>query len=845
MRKIFIFFLLTFLYAYGEGLKIVSDYPLPYNNLQEIYNKTKDINLIVELLKKTDDFLKIYVKGNTVYLKRKLYVKDVTIHGNRSFWRREILAITGLIEGSSIDPKILHNIYIRLKKFYMDNGFPFAQVSVKADIDEEGNVYITLDIDEGGEKDINSFRIYTSVPVSEEFKKKMIKAIGIEKGDMFNLSAITAGLDRLQKFLYENDYYDSFVNLVNFRPSGRNKVDIILFADLGMKYNIHFSGNKFFNEKQLKKQLTFAQNGFNYYQIVQSTKNIENLYRENGFLDVMVIPSYKEYFEENRTDIFFSIYEGDRYKVAEIKINSDTEGLSNFFEKIKGQFYKKEKILDFLKQLKEKYYKEGYLNVHYSIKEQVKKENKTVLLNITFNKGKKFVIKSIQVKNFSYKPRIKLPMPYDPHKILVLLDKVKSKLKDEGYFDGDAFLDVKMKPSDGFIESTVIINVKKGVRYKQGITFIYGTRHLYPKMLMNNLSHDEYYSKKDFDNELDFMYYTSLFDAINPYLRVDKKRKEVDKAYILHEDKRGSFQGSFGYNSEQKLKLTAALNLKNLFKYGFETSAYVERNDLGWYYRFTFGNRLLPKRTGLFLSYLKNYEYHSIFDLETQGFELKAQRKPNRWVEQTISLQYMRNKLKNQNIYPDDSFKTLKIMFAFTDDHKRPDTNPRQGYFLTGALTKEFRDINYFKIYTTGRYYLSYSFLTWTQKISFGHVFKKNNQLPPSERFFLGGVSSFRGFGYEDIAGKNGQGGNTLLLINNEVRYPIFPSFNLFGFTFVDVGNVYEDFDQIGSRFRKTAGTGVYMPTPVGSFLLDVAFKLDRKSGESLYRIEFSINTLF
>ena len=205
----------------------------------------------------------------------------------------------------------------------------------------------------------------------------------------------------------------------------------------------------------------------------------------------------------------------------------------------------------------------------------------------------------------------------------------------------------------------------------------------------------------------------------------------------------------------------------------------------------------------------------------------------------------MRNKLKNQNIYPDDSFKTLKMMFAFTDDHKRPDTNPRQGYFLTGALTKEFWDIDYFKIYTTGRYYLSYSFLTWTQKLSFGHVFKKNNQLPPSERFFLGGVFSFRGFGYEDVAGKNGQGGNTLLLVNNEVRYPIFPSFNLFGFTFVDIGNVYEDFGQIGSKFRKTAGTGVYVPTPIGSFLLDVAFKLDRKSGESLYRIEFSINTLF
>ena len=845
MRKVLIFFLLTFLYAYGEKLKIVSDYPLPYNNIQEIYNKTKDINLIIELLKKTDDFLKIYAKDNTLYLKRKLYVKDVKIHGNKSFWRREILAITGIVEGYSIDFNILHNIYTRLKKFYMDNGFPFAQITVKANIDKTGNIYIILDIYEGGEKEINDFLIYTSFPVSEQFKKEMINTLGVKKGDIFNLSAITIGLDKLQNFLYEKDYYDSFVNLVSFKPANKSKVDVILFVDLGMKYNIHFTGNRFFSQQQLKKVLTFAKNGFNYYQIVQSTENIENLYKKNGFLEVTVIPSYKEYFKENKTEIFFLIHEGERYKISNINIQTDIPEINNFLKKFHGKFYKKEKILNFLKQLREKYYREGYLNANYSLEEKINKTNKTVSLYLTFHKGKKFVIKDIQIKNFSYKPDIKLPIPYDPNKILALLDKTKSRLKDEGYFDGDAFLDVKIKPADGIIETVVIIDVKKGERYKQGITFIYGTRHLSPKMIINNLSKDKYYSKKEFDNELDFMYYTSLFDAINPYLKIDKKRKEVEKAYILHEDKRGSFQGSFGYNTEQKLKLSAAINLKNLFKYGFETSSYIEKNDLGWYYRFTFGNRLLPKRTGLFLSYIRNYEYHRIFDLETQGFELKVQRKPNKWVEQTISLQYMRNSLKNQNIYPDNFFQTLKLRLSFIDNHREPRVNPRHGYIITGALTKEFQDINYFKLYTTGRYYLSYAFLTWTQKLSFGHIFKKNEQLPPSERFFLGGVSSFRGFGYENVAGKKGQGGNTLLLINNEIRYPLFPSVNLFGFVFMDIGNVYEKFNQIGGTLRKTAGTGAYIPTPVGSFLIDIAFKLDRQPGEDLYRLEFSINTLF
>ncbi|MDQ7055588.1 MAG: BamA/TamA family outer membrane protein [Persephonella sp.] len=365
-------------------------------------------------------------------------------------------------------------------------------------------------------------------------------------------------------------------------------------------------------------------------------------------------------------------------------------------------------------------------------------------------------------------------------------------------------------------------------------------------MIQKNLTTDPYYSKEDFDNELDFLYYTSLFDSINPVLNVDRKKKRINRLFALHEDKRGSFQGVLGYNSQQKMKISAALRLRNLLNYGFELSGYIEKTDLGFFYKVSGGNRLLPKRTGIYISYIRSYQYHSIYDLDMYGTEVEVSRKPNKWIKQSLRLSYLNNSLKNQNFFPVTDFKTLKLSFSVVDNHRKPEVNPASGYIITGIFEKEFRDIDFYKIYLTGRYYYSFLFFTFTQKLNAGYIFKNLNRLPPSERFFLGGVSNFRGFGYEKVAGENGKGGNSLLLLSSELRYPLFPRFNLYGFSFVDMGNVYESFSQMKKlKTRKSAGTGIYIPTPVGSFLFDVAFKLDRKSGESLYRLEFSINALF
>jgi outer membrane protein assembly factor BamA len=107
--------------------------------------------------------------------------------------------------------------------------------------------------------------------------------------------------------------------------------------------------------------------------------------------------------------------------------------------------------------------------------------------------------------------------------------------------------------------------------------------------------------------------------------------------------------------------------------------------------------------------------------------------------------------------------------------------------------------------------------------------------LPVSERFFAGGDTTIRGFeldrvGMPNTISQNGFpiGGNGLVLLNGELRVPVWKDVGAAFFT--DVGNVYERVTQIDlGELRGAVGLGLRYNSPVGPLRLDLGFKLDRR----------------
>ncbi|MDM7273916.1 outer membrane protein assembly factor [Sulfurihydrogenibium azorense] len=839
--------------AYCSDDIIISNYKLPKNNALEVYEKTKDLELLKTLFEQTNDFESIEIKDNKIFLEKKPTLKTLNISGNKSFWKSEIRAITGLNENYTFDTSLLQTIPLRIRQFYADKGFLFTTVDITSNYTPDGYATINLKINEGKKTKLNDIIFLSDQSISELDRITFLKVLKLKKGDYLYFDEIEKKIENLLSFLRKGGYYDAFVNLQDIEQVNENYANLYVAINFGTKYTVNFKGNKAFNENELRKLLTLEENGFNYYQLNKSKENIIEFYKGQGFLDVDV--SYEVSESEDLYQGLYSLFsiininieEGQRYKVDKLEVKTDTPEIMDGVKKILSNYYNQRELKEFLEKREEDFYSKGYLSVNYSIKENVK-DNGLVDVEISFYKGKQYILTKINQENYKTKIEVKLPKIYDPKEIVEIQKTLKKSLQEDGFLDGDVLLNVITQEKEDKVEVIADFVYEKGSIYKNGITFIYGSNYLNPKVVKWQLREKDTFDSKVVDVAINRLYDSRLFDYINPVFLKNEEEKVLDKALILHDDKRGLLQGSVGYSTDQQFKVSAALILKNLFSYGLESSIYLERSNFQTNYRLSFGSRLLPYGLTSFISPYKNIQYRRYFNLSSQGFDFFIEKFHNKFVRSRITFESKDSSLDKLTLpSPVKSYSQFKISLSLTDDHRNSKIDPKKGYLFISKISKSFKDIDYYSGELSLRLYSEFfNYLVFSPRFSTGYIFKNNNTLPISERYFLGGISSLRGFGIDEVAGEKGIGGNSFILINNDLRFLVYPKYNIYLLTFYDLGNVYTDFKEYKShKFRKTAGIGIYVPTPAGSLILDYAKKLDRKPGESGYRIEFSIGLDF
>ena len=195
-----------------------------------------------------------------------------------------------------------------------------------------------------------------------------------------------------------------------------------------------------------------------------------------------------------------------------------------------------------------------------------------------------------------------------------------------------------------------------------------------------------------------------------------------------------------------------------------------------------------------------------------------------------------------------------KVVLSAARDRRESLFDSVRGSFI--SVTGEYAgkalasDVDYLRFF--GQYFIYLPLgrsLTYAAAARLGIGHGLGQELVPSERFFAGGGSSLRGFGYHEVGPTdpvtgNPAGGNAVLIVSQELRFPIFKI--LSGALFTDLGNVYptlSDFNPF--RVRKTAGLGIRVNLGFVLGRLDLAFKLDRRPGESPYRLHFSLGQAF
>jgi outer membrane protein insertion porin family len=120
-----------------------------------------------------------------------------------------------------------------------------------------------------------------------------------------------------------------------------------------------------------------------------------------------------------------------------------------------------------------------------------------------------------------------------------------------------------------------------------------------------------------------------------------------------------------------------------------------------------------------------------------------------------------------------------------------------------------------------------------------------DDEFPLFRRYFPGGINSVRGYEARTLGPKDENGsefGGSKQLVNNlEIIFPIISSAGLKGVVFYDIGEAFDDDESIEfGELREAYGYGIRWISPLGPIRLEFGFPIDREEGEDSMVTQFS-----
>lgn len=177
-------------------------------------------------------------------------VGEVSFAGNDAFDVARLLGETKIVPGKPFDEPGLAEDLGRLKGFYADNGFPYADVKQTWRLGDTGQAIVHYDISEGGQVHIGQILIMGDVLTSQ---KAIKHAMDIKEGDVFSLRKIIdsqLSIRRLGAFTAVNI---ETIGLEDHKPTVHLKVKVEeqrpFQVDLGVGYS---------TDERLTGSLTFT-----------------------------------------------------------------------------------------------------------------------------------------------------------------------------------------------------------------------------------------------------------------------------------------------------------------------------------------------------------------------------------------------------------------------------------------------------------------------------------------------------------------------------------------------------------------------------------------------------------
>jgi len=526
-----------------------------------------------------------------------------------------------------------------------------------------------------------------------------------------------------------------------------------------------------------------------------------------------------------------------------------------------------------VEMIKMAYYDKGFMEVKVDNPEvKILKNGKSIHITFKIHEGPQYKVSSVDIRGDLLKPKkemmklikTKANKIYSSSVVRSDIMALTDMYADQGY----AYVDVDPITNLDKKNKTVriVYNISKGHQTHFGKIRIMGNMSTRDNVVRRNLAfaEGELYSGRRLKVSRHRLKETGLFDKVDITTHKSKEKKDiVDVDVKVEEGKWGSIGIGAGYSTRENLMLTGSIEHKNLFGRGYDVKLRGDMGSRTQYFRFSFLNPAV--RDSIYSMGFDLYhdldEYDS-FSSKTTGGSIRVGRPLPWWgiygsVRYTLQTVDVYNVDETASVYVKDQKgkrTESKMLFSFIRDRRNSRRNPTRGSRESISLENGGGvlggDVDFWKTVADASWY--HPFWWDTTLMLHGRVGAMDSyggkKLLITEKFFVGGLRTIRGFqyGYAGPRDKNGDaiGAKNEAILNTEFIFPIYKEIGLKGVVFFDAGKGFDSWGDIG-EIRTSVGFGVRWLSPMGPLRLEWGYNLNKKKDEKSSVMEFTVGQFF
>ncbi len=267
-------------------------------------------------------------------IREKPTVSRVEFQGNKELKDTKLKERLTITSGSIADTVLIQDNATIISRIYEEEGYWLSNIVPVIRKISDDEIRLTYQIDEGtkiklrnilidGNKNLSSKKIKKVMDTREWWMFSFVSSAGYYKKDL-----MAADIEKIRDLYFNNGYIKIIIAEPEIIVDKQKKgMTIKIRVSEGEQYkvsSINFAGNKAYDNETIKKKIQLVPNVvFRKNLLEKDMRSISDLYSENGYALVSVVPDLFPDDAQRTVAVILDIDEGDKYRMGRIEISGN------------------------------------------------------------------------------------------------------------------------------------------------------------------------------------------------------------------------------------------------------------------------------------------------------------------------------------------------------------------------------------------------------------------------------------------------------------------------------------------------------------------------------------------